>query len=203
MTLKAEMIKAIVKELILRKDYLHDTTVKSVYFGGGTPSLLDELALNQLLDAVRNNFNLATDAEITLEANPDDITPEKLSTFHNAGVNRLSVGIQSFQPEILQWMNRAHNANEAIQCLEWIKSSSINNYSADLIYGIPIGTDAALLNDIECLLAFQPNHISTYCLTIEPKTVFGNKLKHGKLQEVDEEVAANQFLLIDEKLSSK
>jgi oxygen-independent coproporphyrinogen-3 oxidase len=201
MRLKDEMVNAICKELRLRKDYLHSEIIESIYFGGGTPSLLNEAELTKIMTTISEHFNLSDHAEITLEANPDDITPLKLKAFYNAGINRLSVGIQSFDPHILKWMNRAHDAQEAMNCLNWIKESDISNYSADLIYGIPTGSNQQLLNDIKQMIAFEPNHISAYCLTIEPKTVFGHKLEKGKLKEVDEELAANQFLMIDETLS--
>ena len=201
MRLKDEMVNAICKELRLRKDYLHSEIIESIYFGGGTPSLLNEAELTKIMVTISEHFNLSDHAEITLEANPDDITPLKLKAFDNAGINRLSVGIQSFDSDILKWMNRAHDAQEAMNCLNWIKESDISNYNADLIYGIPIGSNQQLLNDIKQLIAFEANHISAYCLTIEPKTVFGHKLEKGKLKEVDEEAAANQFLMIDETLS--
>jgi oxygen-independent coproporphyrinogen-3 oxidase len=201
MRLKDEMVNAICKELRLRKDYLHSEIIESIYFGGGTPSLLNEAELTKIMVTISEHFNLSDHAEITLEANPDDITSLKLKAFYNAGINRLSVGIQSFDSDILKWMNRAHDAQEAMNCLNWIKESDISNYSVDLIYGIPTGSNQQLLNDIKQLIAFEPNHISAYCLTIEPKTVFGHKLEKGKLKEVDEEAAANQFLMIDETLS--
>jgi oxygen-independent coproporphyrinogen-3 oxidase len=201
MRLKDEMVNAICKELRLRKDYLQTEIIESIYFGGGTPSLLNEAELTKIMITISEHFNLSDHAETTLEANPDDITPLKLKAFYNAGINRLSVGVQSFDPHILKWMNRAHDAQEAMNCLNWIKESDISNYSADLIYGIPTGSNQQLLNDIKQLIAFEPNHISAYCLTIEPKTVFGHKLEKGTLKEVDEELAANQFLIIDETLS--
>jgi len=200
MTLKDEMVNAICKELVLRKVYLTDD-LGSIYFGGGTPSILNEKDLAKILQTVSDNYKVSDQVEITLEANPDDINPSKLQAFYKAGINRLSVGIQSFDADILEWMNRAHNTEEALKCLEDIRSSKFLNYSADLIYGIPEGSHEQLTDDVKKLLEFKPNHISAYCLTIEPKTVFGHKLKQGNLKEIDEEAAVKQFLMIDEALS--
>ena len=196
------MIAAITREILLRQDYLPDTKIQSIYFGGGTPSILTAEQLDMLFDTIHKNFKVSENIEITLEANPDDITPEKLSIWHNCGINRLSVGIQSFHEQVLTWMNRAHNAEQALQCLQLINDSDINNYSADLIYGVPISDNSLLLDDLEKLISFNPSHISAYCLTIEPKTVFGHALKNGKLEEVSEDTAASQFLMINEQLTA-
>ncbi|MBK6265857.1 radical SAM family heme chaperone HemW [Marivirga sp. S37H4] len=202
MALKDEMVNAICHEIKLQKDYLKKERIHSVYFGGGTPSLLNELQLQKILNTLNQYLEVSSSAEITLEANPDDITPEQLKMLFQNGINRLSVGVQSFNAEILKWMNRAHNAKHAFRCLEWINESEFKNFSVDLIYGIPISTHVQWRDDLKTLLSFLPPHISSYCLTIEPATVFGNWQKKGKLSEASEEYAAEQFIELVEALQS-
>lgn len=187
------MVEAICKEIELQQDYLGDGLIESIYFGGGTPSVLEEGHLKSIFHRLKKHQTISPDAEITFEANPDDITPDKLNMLFQNGINRLSVGIQSFDEAILKWMNRAHNSKEAFQCLEWIKESEFNNFSLDLIYGIPISTHEAWEKDLKTLVDFQPPHISSYCLTIEPDTVFGRWQQKGKLNEASEDYASEQF----------
>ncbi|HET8861169.1 radical SAM family heme chaperone HemW [Marivirga sp.] len=194
MVIKNEMVEAICKEITLQQDYLDKEPIESIYFGGGTPSVLEENHLKSILNKLRQHYKISSDAEITFEANPDDITPEKLKMLFQNGINRLSVGIQSFDEDILKWMNRAHDSKEAFQCLEWIKESEFNNFSLDLIYGIPISTHEIWEKDLKTLVDFQPPHISSYCLTIEPDTVFGRWQQKGKLNEASEDYASEQFL---------
>ena len=195
-----EMVDAIIQELNLRVNYLNSNEISSIYFGGGTPSLLSAHQLNQIMEAVRGHFSFAENIEITLEANPDDINQENLSTFISAGVNRLSLGVQSFHEPILKWMNRAHDQKQAENALNLINASAINNYSVDLIHGIPISNEHLLAEDLDKLISFQPKHISAYCLTIEPDTVFGNLQSKGKFVGISEEKAAQQFLQVKETL---
>ncbi len=187
------MIAAICLEIKLQKEYLKNEKIESIYFGGGTPSLLNEGQLNQIFESIYSNYTISNEAEITLEANPDDITPQKLRMLSKSGVNRLSLGIQSFNDEILKWMNRAHHSTQALDSLNHIKESDFVNFSVDLIYGIPIGSHAQWKKDLLKLISFEPPHISSYCLTIEPSTVFGKRQKQGKLSEATEEYAADQF----------
>lgn len=187
------MVDAICKEIEIQKDYLNGEIVESVYFGGGTPSLLDPNQIQKILSTLNEFHTISNTSEITFEANPDDIKPEKLKILYDLGINRLSVGIQSFNEEILKWMNRAHNSAEAFQSLEWIKESDFSNYSLDLIYGIPIASHEIWAEDLRRLVAFEPPHISSYCLTIEPNTVFGRWQQKGKLDEASEDYAAEQF----------
>lgn len=194
------MVEAICKEIELQRDYLKEEEINSIYFGGGTPSVLEENHLKSIFDSLNLYHNISPEAEITFEANPDDITPSKLKMLFQNGINRLSVGIQSFDEEILKWMNRAHNSKEAFQCLEWINESEFNNFSLDLIYGIPISTHATWEKDLKTLVDFQPPHISSYCLTIEPDTVFGRWQQKGKLKEASEDYASDQFLHLAEYL---
>ncbi len=194
------MVEAICKEIELQQDYLGGELIESIYFGGGTPSVLEEDHLKSIFNTLKRYYKISSDAEITFEANPDDITPSKLKMLYDNGINRLSVGIQSFDEEILKWMNRAHNSVEAFQCLEWIKESEFNNFSLDLIYGIPISTHETWEKDLKTLVDFQPPHISSYCLTIEANTVFGRWQQKGKLNEASEDYASEQFYHLSEYL---
>jgi oxygen-independent coproporphyrinogen-3 oxidase len=202
MAIKNEMVEAICKEIELQRDYLEGQIIDSVYFGGGTPSVLEEKQLKSILATLHQYHNLSPNAEITFEANPDDISPAKLDLLFQSGINRLSVGIQSFDEEILKWMNRAHNSQEAFQCLKWIQESDFNNFSLDLIYGIPISSHKTWANDLKTLIDFQPPHISSYCLTIEPNTVFGRWQQKGKLNEASEDYASEQFYHLSKSLQS-
>lgn len=193
---KTEMVQAIVRELQLQKDYLGDELVNTIYFGGGTPSLLSEAELQLLLETLYQHFSITEHAELTLEANPDDLHADKLKMLYKAGINRLSIGIQSFYEPHLKFLNRAHNAMEASRCVQLAQDSGFNNISIDLIYAIPSENHQIWENDLARAIALQPQHISSYCLTIEEKTVFGNWLRKGKLNEVGENYAAEQFEML-------
>ncbi len=198
---KSELVATLCKEIELQKNYLPTPTLNSIYFGGGTPSLLTESELGQIFETIHRNFTVNPEAEITLEANPDDLTVEKLRLFKKY-VNRLSIGIQSFHGPYLQLMNRAHSANEAENCVKKAQDVGFENMSIDLMYGM-VGTygirpDNIRPNDIwqtdlDKAVALSVPHISSYCLTIEPKTVLGNWLKNKKIVAVDDELAAQQF----------
>lgn len=173
----------------------YGSEIQTVYFGGGTPSILEHEELQMLIDGVRG-FNIDEDAEITLEANPDDIGPAKLDMWKQAGINRLSVGIQSFFENELQWMNRAHNANQALQCLEDISLAGFTNFSADLIYGSPLLSDEKLIHNLEVLVQNKVPHISCYALTVEPKTALDHKIKKHLSPGVSSARQSNQFLIV-------
>jgi oxygen-independent coproporphyrinogen-3 oxidase len=191
--LKTELVDSIRKELELRKDYLQNQQVETIYFGGGTPSLLNREELQSILDKVYELFPVIENPEITLEANPDDLTEEKLKELEALPINRLSIGIQSFRKEDLEMMNRAHNLEQALNCVPAARSHGFDNISIDLIYGIPGLTNAEWKANLEQAFALNPDHISSYCLTIEPGTAFAHFVKKGKLNPVDEETAASQF----------
>ena len=203
-----EMVEAIAKELALQKSYLQGQRVQSIYFGGGTPSLLSQPQLNFLLKTVYQNFEIAADVEITLEANPDDLGLPVLEAFREEGINRLSVGIQSFHEPHLQFMNRAHNRAQALQCVQEARKAGFENISIDLIYGIPETLEDGNLRyghdlwkaDIAQAMLLQPQHIAAYCLTIEQDTVFGRWQKQGKLPNIDDEFAAQQFEILLQEL---
>jgi oxygen-independent coproporphyrinogen-3 oxidase len=193
---KSSMVEMIGREITLRKDYLADKNISTVYFGGGTPSLLDTKELEKILETVCQYFNLEKSAEITIEANPDDLTKDKLTALKQMGFNRLSIGIQSFDEEQLRYMNRAHNALQAETCVKQAQDAGFNNISIDLIYGIPSPNHELWQNDLAKALALKVQHISSYCLTIEPATVFGKRKEKGTLKAENEEYNAQQFELI-------
>ncbi|ELR69882.1 putative radical SAM family enzyme, NOT coproporphyrinogen III oxidase, oxygen-independent [Fulvivirga imtechensis AK7] len=197
-----EMTDALCTELKLQKDYLENEMIGSIYFGGGTPSLLNKKQLVQLLASVKMFYNVSEESEITLEANPDDLNSEKLDMLFNAGVNRLSIGIQSFNQETLKFLNRAHTSNQAVECIAAARKAGFSNISIDLIYAILYGDHQLWKADLAMALEIAPEHISSYCLTIEPKTVFGNWLKKGSIPAVEEEYAAQQFEILIETLTN-
>ncbi len=199
LTGKAGIMAAIEEEAQLRKGYLSEK-VETVYIGGGTPSLLTLAELQSILTRLRKTFIITTDAEITIETNPDDITEEKLWGWKEAGINRLSIGIQSFFEEDLQWMNRAHNAEQAKQSIELAQKNGFQNITIDLIYGAPGLTDENWLHNINTALALQIPHLSCYALTVEPKTALSKKIETGQLPDVDTDTQARQFAMLVSRL---
>jgi oxygen-independent coproporphyrinogen-3 oxidase len=198
---KRAIVEAISKEIAMRSNYLPPGDLQTIYFGGGTPSMLDEAELNLLLATIRSTFNVILDAEITLEANPDDLNKEKLEQFNRAGINRLSIGIQSFHEPHLRFLNRIHSASEAESCVKMAQDAGIHNISIDLIYAIPFPDHSILENDISKAFGLGVSNISAYCLTIEPQTAFGSWLKKKKIKPVDEEFAARQFEILTSSLA--
>lgn len=205
---KSELISSLIKELEIRKDEFENQVVETIYFGGGTPSLLDVEELKSIIQAVYANYTVVSDPEITLEANPDDLTAENsdmhavFNHYRAIGINRLSIGIQSFFEQDLKLMNRAHNAEEAKACLE-IATQYFENISLDLIYGIPGLSHEAWLQNIETALSFNVPHISSYALTVEPKTALDVFIEKGKVQAPDDAVAQEQFHMLIEKLEAE
>ena len=188
------------KELQIRKIYLSDHQVNTIYFGGGTPSLMSEAELAELMGTIAREYRVAPEAEVTLEANPDDITEKKLSIWKQYGINRLSIGIQSFHDPHLSYLHRAHDAAHAKRCVQMAQQAGFQNLTIDLIYGIPADSHAIWERDVAEALALGVPHISAYCLTIEPQTVFGNWLKKKKIRAVDDDFAAVQFDHLVEQL---
>lgn len=197
---KPALIAAIRKELLLRAGELNGQEVRTVYFGGGTPSLLTKAELLGLLEVIRAEVNLAAGAEITLEANPDDLSLELLAIWRRAGINRLSIGVQSFHQRDLDWMNRAHSAVEAKRGIEWVREAGFENFSIDLIYGTPGLSDAAWLENIEQALAFGVPHLSCYALTVEEKTALAHMVKMERMPDTDPEQQSRQFLILMEAM---
>lgn len=198
---KEKTVEAIARELELRKDYLQGQEVKTIYFGGGTPSLLTQPELQLLLQTIKKQFIVSDDAEITLEANPDDLNPEKLQELKAAGINRLSIGLQSFHEPHLQLMNRAHNATESLQCVKDAQAAGFDNITVDLIYGIPAPDHSIWLNDLKTLFSLNVQHVSCYALTIEPDTALGRWSKKGKFKPSEDDFTAQQFEILLEQMA--
>jgi oxygen-independent coproporphyrinogen III oxidase len=192
---KNELLGALLKETELQKDYLAGEAVATIYFGGGTPSILQILDLRLQIERIRNVFIVDENAEITLEANPDDITEEKLTGWKEIGINRLSIGVQSFFEEDLQWMNRAHNARQAADNLQMAKEH-FENITADLIYGHPLLTDEKWKANVDKMIALGIPHISCYALTVEPNTPLNKLINEKKKEPIDNEKQAAQFLML-------
>jgi len=200
---KNPVLDAMLSELKLRKEELVETEkINSIYFGGGTPSLLSSAEVSVLIDEVKRNFNVAVDAEITLEMNPDDDRPNYLEELKTIGVNRLSVGIQSFHEEELKLMNRAHNAQEAFDVLNRIQGL-YDNFSLDLIFGLPNSTPESWQKNVEYALQFNPTHISSYLLTVEPKTVLNHQIDNKQIEVLGEEDVLTQFNFLVDRLQAK
>ncbi|MEQ8711889.1 MAG: radical SAM family heme chaperone HemW [Cyclobacteriaceae bacterium] len=199
---KKDMVNAIVRELELRVEYLQGETIETIYFGGGTPSLLSIEELQWLLGSIYDHFEVSNLPEITLEANPDDLSTDTLEAFRNAGVNRLSLGTQSFYDPHLQLLNRSHSAAQSIMSLELIQSAGFTNYSADLIYAIPHSDHSVWMDDIDQMLSFSPPHLSCYNLTVEEKTVLGKWTKTGKFVESEDGFAYEQLDMLMDRLSA-
>ena len=195
LTRKNELIAALLKELDLRQNYLQNEAVETIYLGGGTPSLLEVSDLEKLLGSIWKNFSTSPSTEITLEANPDDISEEKIREWLDTGINRLSIGVQSFFEEDLLWMNRAHNAKQAKDSLE-LACRHFKNITVDLIYGTPMLTDNKWEKNVETILSYDIPHISCYALTVESKTALQKMIKLGKTEDVNPDKQSDQFLLL-------
>ena len=192
---EAAVVKAMHAELATRAQQApwKGSRINSLYFGGGTPSYLAVADLAQLIAKAQALFSFNTAAEITLEANPDDITPEKLEAWHSIGITRLSIGLQSFDNLELQSMNRAHDTSHSVQCLEWIADGPIQNYSVDFMYGMPGSTVESWTRQLDQLATYLPPHLSCYALTVEEKTVLYHNVRSGKTTLPSDEVIVAQF----------
>ncbi|NGM66610.1 radical SAM family heme chaperone HemW [Sphingobacterium sp. SGR-19] len=198
---KEELLQALQKEVALRSHYLADKTIPSIYFGGGTPSLLTAGEIQRLIDTVAAHFEIANHAEITLEANPDDLDKTKVQALRRTSVNRFSIGIQSFYEEDLRWMNRAHNASEAESSIKRVQDAGFENITADLIYGYPLLTNAKWRSNMEKLLAVDIPHISSYAMTVEQKTALAHFIHNGKTPPMQEPQSAEQMNMLIETLT--
>lgn len=194
--LKDNVLAAILKEIDLQKSYIGGASVSSIYFGGGTPSILKSEDIENLLVYIKKSFVVENDIEVTLEVNPDDVSIEKLTELKNIGINRLSIGIQTFQDDALKYLNRVHSSSCAIESIKIARKVGFDNLSVDLIYAIPIVNVSELQKDLNILLDLSPEHISAYCLTIEKETVFGKWLERGKIQEVPEDAVVEQYEMV-------
>ncbi|RPD45614.1 radical SAM family heme chaperone HemW [Paracnuella aquatica] len=193
---KRPMVAALAKEAVIQKPYLQGEPLATIYFGGGTPSLLEGDEILFLLQTIREHYTVLPDAEITLEANPDDITPAKLDAWKSAGINRLSMGVQSFREADLRWMNRAHNSAQALDSIRMAQAAGLYNISIDLIYGTPGLDDAAWKANVAQALALEIPHLSCYALTVEEKTPLHKQIERKQKVDVDNEQQAHQFLLL-------
>ena len=208
LVLKDEMISSLIKEIEIRSESSESANksdiaiiskeekIETIYFGGGTPSLLTQLEIQRLLSAIIEKYDVESDAEITLEANPDDITFEKLNEWKVAGINRLSIGIQSFKERDLIWMNRAHNAAQALACIQLARQTDFDNFSIDLIFGIPGLSDEEWKENVQKVIDLQVPHIACYALTVEPKTALQKMIVLKKKENVDSDAQAVQYSIL-------
>ncbi len=195
---RPQLVSAIAKELDHRASEWQDEPMNTVYFGGGTPSQLSSQELEEILNAVNKNYRLTNGAEFTFEANPEDLTEEYLKSLKSIGVNRLSIGIQSFRDDDLIQMNRAHNAQQAIRCVLNAAELGIHAISIDLIYGIPALSDAAWIEQLETAKQLPINHLSCYALTVEQGTPLAKLIKQGKRSNTDDEQAERHFRILQQ-----
>jgi oxygen-independent coproporphyrinogen-3 oxidase len=200
---KADVVNCIQKELSLRKEYLNGEKVETIYFGGGTPSLLNEKELAAIFNSIHQNFNVDAAAEITLEANPDDLSREKLKELKQTPINRLSIGVQSFFDEDLRFMNRAHKAVEAVDSIKTAQDFGFDQLNMDLIFGSQTTTDEMWEANLDQFFALEIPHLSAYSLTIEEKTALAHKLKSGNEKPLDEERNFRQYLMLQKAIENK
>ncbi len=190
---KAEAVQAsIIKEIALRSNELKEE-VQTIYFGGGTPSILDPAAIDMILQAIKAHYAISSNIEITLEANPDDITTEKAKAWKQMDINRFSIGVQSFADENLHWMNRAHDAGQSIQCIQTIREAGFDNFSIDLIYGTPGQTQEGWIKDLEKAIELKIPHLSCYALTVEEGTALHHMIGSGKKEKISADEQAERF----------
>lgn len=198
---ETEMMDAMARELEMRRPEISQQ-LNTIYFGGGTPSIAQSAGLEKLLQSVNRYFEISPDAEITLEANPDDIHPENLAAWKQMGINRLSIGIQSFDAPDLQWMNRAHNVDEGLNAVRLAREGGISNISIDLIYGLPEMDQERWKKQLDLAIGLDVKHISAYCLTVEKKTVLDKLVREHKINPASNDMQALHFEILQEKLQA-
>ena len=191
-----ELLQALHKEIMLQREYFYDEVVETIYFGGGTPSLLSATEVSLLIDTINRNFKVDADAEITLEANPDDLDTEKLIALKQTPVNRLSIGVQSFFDEDLVWMNRAHRATETEFCIKAAQDAGFNNLTVDLIYGYPLLSDQKWQYNLQKVFALRVPHISAYAMTVEPRTALASFINRSLQPAMNDTQSAGQFIYL-------
>ena len=199
--LKEPLLRAIVREWHMRKAYLDDVPIKSLYLGGGTPSLLTIAELASILEPIARHVPSYERIEVTLEANPEDITPARLKAWRTMGINRLSIGVQSFQDELLRYLNRAHHSKEGFKSIQNAYKAGFDNVSVDLMYAVPRAKPIQWEADLKTVLQLQPSHIAAYSLTIEAPTFFGRQRVAGKLKRVPDDKVVAQFESLVDKLT--
>lgn len=201
--LQNDFLPALLKEIAIRRDYLEGEQVNTIYFGGGTPSLLDGSQLAGIMEALHLHFSVTTDAEVTFEANPDDINTQSPLAWRRQGINRLSIGIQSFFEEDLLWMNRAHTALQARECIMRARDAGFSNMSIDLIYGTPTLSDEKWQHNLTIAANLAIPHLSCYALTVEPGTALDVMTRTRKKENINNEDQARQFLMMTDYLQSR
>ncbi|NVO19801.1 MAG: radical SAM family heme chaperone HemW [Bacteroidetes bacterium] len=199
---REDIVPSIVREMELQKEYLQGEVVNTVYFGGGTPALLTASEISILLDSIYKHFMVANDAEITLEANPDDLSLVKLKAFRSAGINRLSIGVQSFEEEDLEFLNRTHSARQAISAIKQSKTAGFVNLSIDLIYGIPNQDIESWESNLMTAIELGVPHLSAYALTVEEKTPMAVMIRKGNMPNVDDALQAQHFRILTDLLEA-
>lgn len=197
---RSAMIDAMLREMEIRKGFIPDEPIQTIYFGGGTPSLLNPAELSRLLKHIDSHWQVVPDAEITLEANPDDLSESALAKLKQAGINRLSIGIQSFEQEHLTWMNRGHNARQADTCVDSARTAGFDNLTVDLIYGFPHLSEEQWRQNVQRVIDKGLPHISCYSLTVEPRTALERFIKNGLEPEPEEAEAVRHFEILTEML---
>jgi len=194
---KKNFLDALHHEIKLRRDFLKEgQSIETIYFGGGTPSLLESDEIKSIMEALHENYLISSDTESTLEANPDDISTSGVKAWMQAGINRLSLGVQSFDDAELGWMNRAHTASQSLQSIDEIQEAGMQNFSVDLIFGSPLQSQDSLEKNTQLITSKKIKHISCYALTVEPRTVLFQQLKKGQTADTNPEQQANDFLFL-------
>ena len=194
-----DYVSALKKEIINRKSYLGDDVVKTIYFGGGTPSLLPIKYVEEILELLHENYNIISNPEVTLEINPDTIDKDKMMSLKRLGVNRMSVGIQSFNDDDLRYLGRCHDSRHALQVLDDLSSVGFDRITLDLIYGMPTLTEEKWNHNLDIFFSTGISHLSAYALTVEPKTILGQKIEKEELQEVSEEDTIRHYNILVER----
>ncbi len=193
------LLEALLKEIALQKNYLGNEKVETIYFGGGTPSLLSESEINKIFHEIQSNFKISDNAEVTIEANPDDLTKTYIYSLKKTPVNRLSIGVQSFFEEDLKYLNRVHSTDQAYNSIKEAQHAGFQNMSIDLIYGIPSLSETNWYKNLEIFFELNPPHLSAYALTVEPKTALDVLIRNNKTNPVQEKQVADHFqILIDQ-----
>jgi len=200
---KDELLQALIKEISLQKNYLDGETVETIYFGGGTPSLLNADEINLLVGTITGLHAVSSNAEITLEANPDDLNKDKLQSLRQTDINRFSIGIQSFFDDDLEWMNRVHRSNEAEASVKRAQDAGFENITVDLIYGYPLLNDQKWKYNLDKVFELGVPHISSYSMTVEPKTALAAFIKKKKQAEMNDQQSAGQFILLMDAMEQK
>jgi oxygen-independent coproporphyrinogen-3 oxidase len=194
-----DYVSALKKEIINRKSYLGDDVVKTIYFGGGTPSLLPVKYVDEILELLHKNYNIISNPEVTLEINPDTIDKDKMLALKHLGVNRMSVGIQSFNDDDLRYLGRRHDSRHALQVLDDLSGVGFDRITLDLIYGMPTLTEEKWNHNLDIFFSTGISHLSAYALTVEPKTILGQKIEKEELQEVSEEDTIRHYNILVER----